>query len=124
MKEMRSCVPAGQFSIKCRLGWENTEDEFPEIMKCLAAAGPDEVGIHARTRRQLYGGSPDFSYVTQAVQNLPCPVLANGDLNTPEQATECLAETGASGLMLDAEPYAIRIYSDNFEEAPPPHERK
>ena len=100
MQELRACVPAGQFSVKCRLGWEHAESEFPDILDCLAAAGPDEVGIHARTRRQLYGGAPDFSYVSTAVSTLPCPVLANGDLNTPEQATECLAATGAAGLML------------------------
>ena len=100
MQELRACVPAGQFSVKCRLGWEHAENEFPDILSCLAATGPDEVGIHARTRRQLYGGAPDFSYVSTAVSTLPCPVLANGDLNTPEHATECLASTGAAGLML------------------------
>ena len=100
MRDLRACVPAGPFSVKCRLGWEHAESEFPEILECLGSASPDEVGIHARTRRQLYGGAPDFSYVSTAVTSLPCPVLANGDLNTPEQATECLATTGATGLML------------------------
>ncbi|MBO5684760.1 MAG: tRNA-dihydrouridine synthase family protein [Akkermansia sp.] len=100
MQALRACIPTGQFSVKCRLGWEDAETEFPDILECLATAEPDEVGIHARTRRQLYGGTPDFSYITQAVQALPCPVLANGDLNTPGQAADCLAATGAAGLML------------------------
>ncbi len=100
MQELRACVPHGQFSVKCRLGWENAEAEFPGILECLAEAAPDEVGIHARTRKQLYGGSPDFHFVQQAVRTLPCPVLANGDLNTPQQACECLHRTGAAGLML------------------------
>lgn len=100
LHSLRSLLPAGSFSVKCRLGWEDAAAEFPRILDCLAAATPDEVGIHARTRRQLYGGTPDFSYVQQAVKHLPCPVLANGDIGTTEQASACLQQTGAAGLML------------------------
>lgn len=100
LQQLRNFLPTGQFSVKCRLGWEDAGLEFPRILACLAAANPDEVGIHARTRKQLYGGTPDFSYIAQAVKALPCPVLANGDINTTEQATACLRETRASGLML------------------------
>lgn len=99
-RELRRALPAGQFSIKCRLGWEHAETEFPRILEILAAAAPDEVGIHARTRRQLYGGSPDFSYVQRAVATLTCPVLANGDIGTPAQAAACLQATGAAGLLI------------------------
>ena len=120
MQELRACVPQGQFSVKCRLGWENAETEFPGILEYLAMAEPDEVGIHARTRRQLYGGTPDFSFVQQAVHTLPCPVLANGDLNTPEQAAGCLQHTGAAGLMLGRgavrNPYLFR----QLRGGPPP----
>ena len=100
LQQLRDQVPAGLFSVKCRLGWEDAATEFPRILECIAAASPDEAGVHARTRKQLYGGTPDFSYVTQAVATLPCPVLANGDINTVQQAAECLRLTGAAGLML------------------------
>lgn len=100
LQALRQAVPAGQFSVKCRLGWENAAAEFPGILECLQSAAPDEVGIHARTRRQLYGGVPDFSYVQQAAAVLPCPVLANGDIQTTEDAKQCLQATGAAGLML------------------------
>ena len=99
-RELRRALPAGQFSIKCRLGWEHAETEFPRILEILAAAAPDEVGIHARTRRQLYGGFPDFSYVQRAVATLTCPVLANGDIGTPAQAAACLQATSAAGLLI------------------------
>lgn len=100
MQQLRANLPAGQFSVKCRLGWEDAAADFPRILDCLAAAEPDEVGIHARTRKQLYGGTPDFSYIKRAVQHLACPVLANGDITTPQQAMECLETTGAAGLMI------------------------
>lgn len=99
-QELRRAIPAGQFSIKCRLGWEHAETEFPAILDILQTAEPDEAGIHARTRRQLYGGTPDFSYVQQAVDTLPCPVLANGDICNMQQAADCLKQTGAAGLMI------------------------
>lgn len=100
LQRLRSMLPVGSFSVKCRLGWEDASSEFSRILDCLAAAAPDEVGIHARTRKQLYGGTPDFSYVQQAVSSLSCPVLANGDISTTEQAIACLQQTGAAGLML------------------------
>lgn len=98
--KLRRAIPAGQFSIKCRLGWEHAASEFPSILEILLASSPDEVSIHARTRKQLYGGTPDFRYVQQAVDTLPCPVLANGDICTPLQAFACLEMTGATGLMI------------------------
>lgn len=120
LQELRAGIPAGKFSVKCRLGWDNAPAEFPVILKCLQAATPDEVGIHARTRRQLYGGAPDFSYVRQAVSTLPCPVLANGDLNSVQQAHACLQQTGAAGLMLGRgavrNPYLFR----ELRGGPPP----
>lgn len=117
---LRDMVPTGQFSVKCRLGWENAAEEFPAILDCLREARPDETGIHARTRRQLYGGQPDFRYIRQAVVQLPCPVLANGDINTPQQAWQCLEHTGAAGLMLGRgavrNPYLFR----QLRGGPPP----
>lgn len=119
-QKLRRAIPPGKFSIKCRLGWENAAAEFPAILEILAAAAPDEVGIHARTRRQLYGGTPDFSYVRHAAATLPCPVLANGDIATVQQAADCLEQTGAAGLMLGRgavrNPYLFR----QLRGGPPP----
>ncbi len=96
---LREAVPAGRFSVKCRLGWADAA-EFPEILAALAEAAPDMVMIHARTRKELYSGTPQMAYVREAVTALPCPVLANGDLNTAAEVHACLAATGAAGAML------------------------
>lgn len=120
LNQLRANLPAGKFSIKCRLAWENAPAEFPRILELLVASNPDEVGIHARTRRQLYGGTPDFSYIRQAVTALQCPVLANGDISTAEQAIHSLAETSAAGLMIGRgavrNPYLFR----QLRGGPPP----
>ena len=119
-KALRKSLPQGQFSIKCRLGWEHADAEFPAILNILAAAAPDEVGIHARTRKQLYGGVPHFDYIRKAVETLPCPVLANGDICTVQQAMSCLQHTGAAGLMIGRgavrNPYLFR----QLRGGPPP----
>lgn len=119
-QKLRQAIPAGQFSIKCRLGWEQAETEFSAILEILHAARADEVGIHARTRKQLYGGTPDFRYVRQAASTLTCPVLANGDIGTVQQATDCLQSTGTAGLMIGRgavrNPYLFR----QLKGGPPP----
>lgn len=96
---LRQAVPAGKFTVKCRLGWAE-DTEFPLLLKLLAEAEPDMLTVHARTRRDLYGGTPRFEYVGRAVREMVCPVLANGDLETPEQVYRCLEQTGAAGVMI------------------------
>lgn len=112
MKSLRQVVPAGKFSVKCRLGWAEPE-EFHQLLPLLEAGGADEVMVHARTRQQLYGGTPHRQYVAQAVCSLSCPVWANGDIATPADANAWVQETGATGLLIGRgavrNPYIFRM---------------
>lgn len=96
---LRDVVPEGHYSIKTRLGWADTA-EFAAILDILAAAQPDAVMVHARTRKELYGGTPHTAAWAQAARALPCPVWINGDLCTAAQAREALQASGAAHLML------------------------
>lgn len=96
---LREAVPEGKLTVKCRLGWSD-DSEFPELLRLLAEARPDMLMVHARTRRDLYGGHPRFEHVRRAVQEMDCPVLANGDILTPDDARHCLEQTGAAGVMI------------------------
>lgn len=95
---LREAVPAGQFSIKCRLGWASAE-EFPAVLDVLAEAQPDMLMVHARTRKALYGGAPQREAVAAAVEGMACPVLANGDINTPELAAAWEQAVHPAGYM-------------------------
>ena len=95
---LREAVPAGQFSIKCRLGWAGAE-EFPAVLDVLAEAQPDMLMVHARTRKALYGGVPLWPAVAEAVGRMHCPVLANGDINTPQLAAACEQAVHPAGYM-------------------------
>ncbi len=99
LQALREVVPGGKFSVKCRLGWAE-DAEFDALLSLLAEVQPDMLTVHARTRKDLYGGTPRFEHVRRAVQTMGCPVLANGDLQTPEQVLRCLEDTGAAGVMI------------------------
>lgn len=99
LQALRQAVPAGKFSVKCRLGWAD-DTEFAALLELLSEAKPDMLTVHARTRKDLYGGKPRFEHVRRAVRAMDCPVLANGDLQTPEQVLHCLEVTDAAGVMI------------------------
>lgn len=108
---LRRAVPAGQFSVKCRLGWQDAA-EFPRILELLAEAQPDMVMVHLRTRKELYGGTPHHELAAQAVQALDCPVMLNGDICTAQEAAR-MAAHGPAGLMIGRgavrNPYLFRM---------------
>lgn len=120
---LRETVPAGRLSVKCRLGWASGE-EFPAVLEALAAARPDMVMVHGRTRKQLYGGSPDEEAVRAAGQILPVPVLGNGDITTLAQARHWLESITPAGIMIGRgavrNPYLFRMLKGGA--APTPEE--
>ncbi len=97
---LREVLPAGKFSVKCRLGWAD-EAEFEHLLPLMAAAGPDLVTVHLRTRKGIYAPAAlRPQWLERAVEALPCPVLANGDLEQPEAAHAWVAASGAAGVMI------------------------
>jgi tRNA-dihydrouridine synthase len=89
----------GRFTVKTRLGFDSP-DVFPELIGILARNSVDMVTVHARTVKQMYRGSVDYAAIARAVTELPCAVLANGNITSPAVAEEVLAATRARGLML------------------------
>ncbi len=87
-------------TVKFRLGWNEKEETFLDFGKKMEDAGATAVTLHARTRAQFYSGKADWQAVAQLKQILDIPVIANGDVRTPEQAEQCLKETGADGVMI------------------------
>lgn len=101
LQAMRSAIPQGQFSVKCRLGWVDAEAEFPNILELIAAASPDLVTVHGRTRKKGYGGQAALPPVARAVAQLaPCPVIGNGDILSPSDAARWQEQVAPAGLMI------------------------
>ncbi len=75
-------------TIKTRIGWDENSINIVEVALRMQDAGVKAVFIHGRTRAQLYGGKADWDVIAQVKQHpdMEIPVVANGDINTPEKA--------------------------------------
>jgi nifR3 family TIM-barrel protein len=97
---MRRAIPGGVLSVKVRLGWDSGSITAPEVARVAEAEGVDLVSVHGRTRVQQYSGSADRERIREVVEAVRVPVLANGDVTTPEEALAMLRDTGAAGVMI------------------------
>ena len=91
-------VHPGPLSAKIRIGSKDSS-EFPELLKALADAPLDFLTIHARPTEALHEGPVAFECLTQAVAELPFPVVANGSIWSAADALTMLHTTHARGLM-------------------------
>ena len=87
-------------TVKMRLGWDISSQNVVELAKAADMAGVAMITVHGRTRSQMFSGQADWKAIREVVQAVKCPVVANGDINTPEDAARCLAITNAAGIMI------------------------
>jgi tRNA-dihydrouridine synthase C len=97
--QLRDALPAGSFSVKCRLGWESP-DEFAEIIRIIKKHAPDRLAIHGRTVKEGYRSPVHPEWVAYAVQELPCPVMANGNVVGIDTADAWVHLAQPGGLMI------------------------
>ena len=87
------------FTVKTRIGFESPT-EFDTLLPLFAKHPIDLLTVHARTVKQMYRPGVRYDLIAQAAHELPCPVLANGNVHGAAQAKRLLAETGVRGLMI------------------------
>jgi tRNA-dihydrouridine synthase len=84
-----------------RTGWDERSIVAPELARIAVAEGAELLSVHGRTRAQQYTGRADRGIIRAVVEAVPgTPVLANGDVMTPQDVFEMLRETGAAGVMI------------------------
>ncbi|WP_373020419.1 tRNA dihydrouridine synthase DusB [Thiomicrorhabdus sp.] len=87
-------------TVKIRTGLDVENKNALEIALLAQQYGLQAVTIHGRTREDKFNGSAEYDTIRKVKQSLDIPVIANGDINTPEQAKFVLEYTSADGLMI------------------------
>ncbi len=85
-------------SVKFRLGFNEKNHE--EIARICEGSGADFIAVHGRTRAGRYKAPVDYDAIAQIKQTVKIPVLANGDIDSPQKAKWVLEHTGADGVMI------------------------
>jgi nifR3 family TIM-barrel protein len=87
------------FTVKTRLGFDSPE-VFEELLPVFARHSLDLLTVHGRTVLEMYRGDVHYDFIARAVEAMPCPVIANGNVDSAATALRVVAETGARGVMI------------------------
>src|SRR5579875_1514200 len=87
-------------TVKMRLGWTDETHVYLEVARRAQAVGVQAVTLHARTAKQFYKGSADWSKIAELKRAVDIPVIGNGDLSDAHDAFRRMRETGVDALML------------------------
>jgi tRNA-dihydrouridine synthase B len=98
---VKACAPRNvPVTLKMRTGWCQAEKNAVILARAAEAAGVQMVTVHGRTREQGYKGQAEYDTIAAVKAALKIPVVANGDITTPEKARDVLAATGADAVMI------------------------
>ncbi|MBI5278463.1 MAG: tRNA dihydrouridine synthase DusB [Burkholderiales bacterium] len=98
---VRACEPhAVPVTLKMRTGWSRSHKNALVLARAFEQCGIRMLTLHGRTREQGYGGHAEYDTIAEVKAALDIPVVANGDITSPEKAREVLAHTGADAVMI------------------------
>ena len=87
-------------TLKIRTGWDPENRNALSVARIAEQAGIQALAIHGRTRACAYKGEAEYETIRCVKQETSLPVIANGDITSPENAREVLEFTGADGVMI------------------------
>jgi tRNA-dihydrouridine synthase B len=87
-------------TLKIRTGFSQDSKNGLRVARIAEAAGVQALAVHGRTRDMLYTGEAEYETIAAIKQAIAIPVIANGDVTSPQKARAVLAATGADALMV------------------------
>jgi tRNA-dihydrouridine synthase B len=96
-----ACEPRGvPVTLKMRTGWCREHRNAVTLARAFEDVGVRMLTVHGRTREQGYRGEAEYETIAAVKSAVRVPVVANGDITTPEKALDVLAATGADAIMI------------------------
>ncbi|WP_161428205.1 MULTISPECIES: tRNA dihydrouridine synthase DusB [unclassified Vibrio] len=87
-------------TLKTRTGWDTAHKNCVYIAKLAEDCGIQALALHGRTRACMYQGEAEYDSIKAVKQAISIPVIANGDIDSPQKAKQVLEYTGADALMI------------------------
>ena len=87
-------------TLKIRTGWDTQNRNAVRIARIAEASGIQALAIHGRTRACAYTGEAEYDTIAVVKASVSIPIIANGDITTPEKARYVLQRTGADAVMI------------------------
>jgi len=87
-------------TLKIRTGWDRTNRNAIVVARIAEASGIQALAIHGRTRACGFSGDAEYETIAEVKSELSIPVIANGDIDSPERVRDVLERTGADAVMI------------------------
>ncbi len=87
-------------TLKIRTGWDENNKNAINIARIAEQSGIQALAVHGRTRADAYRGEAEYDTIAAVKAAVGIPVIANGDINSPQRAKQVLDHTQADGLMI------------------------
>ena len=114
-------------TLKFRTGWDSADRNALKVARIAEDSGVQLLSLHGRTRACGFSGRAEYDTIREVKRSTRLPVVANGDIATPEEAKRVLEYTGADGIMIgraaQGRPWIFREIAHYFatgEKLPPP----
>jgi tRNA-dihydrouridine synthase B len=115
-------------TLKIRTGWDKANRNAQNIARIAESSGIQALAIHGRTRACAYTGDAEYDTIRAVKSVVRIPIIANGDITTPEKARYVLQHTGADAVMIgraaQGRPWLFReiaYFLENNTHMPSPH---